>query len=66
MQPDDELFSLSGYSAGSTGLTVREWIAVQAMQGLIATHQPQYVNAADIATQAFEMADAMIARSRSR
>jgi len=43
------------------GMTLRDWFAAKAMQGLLSARNPLVTNIGGIAEAAYEMADAMLA-----
>lgn len=63
MEADDNVFPYHGGTIVNLGLTVRDYIAIQAMAGLSAN--PEFIQKRfdEIADMAYEQADAMIERS---
>ncbi len=63
MEADDNVFPYHGGTIVYTGLTVRDYIAIQAMAGLSANPEFTQKRFDEIADIAYEQADAMIERS---
>ncbi|MFQ6288177.1 hypothetical protein ACLMPM_22700 [Yersinia enterocolitica] len=55
----DEKGHLHGHIISSTGLTIRDYMAIKYMQGVSANPEKLYDND-DLAKEAYQMADAMI------
>ena len=63
MKATDNAFPLSHGNCYDTGLTARDYIAIQAMAGLSANPAFEDKRFDEIADMAYEQADAMIERS---
>jgi hypothetical protein len=66
MKPDDTVYPIEGTPEiiePSYGLTVRDYIAIKAMQGMIANPEYNLLLAQSVAKESYQIADTMIAES---